>query len=74
MPNAATRDGGTPTTETMVSTLMMLFCSTLISPKVALEQQLDLIYEVGVVIAERHDILAQRVETLLIRAAAIGRT
>ena len=31
----ATRVGGTPTTETTVSTLMMLFCSTLMRPSVA---------------------------------------
>ena len=67
----ATRVGGTPTTETIVSTLMMLFCSMLIRPKRRVEQQLHLVGQMRVVIVERSDVVAQGFEArgLLGRAA-----
>ena len=61
----ATSVGGTPTTETMVSTLMMLFCSMLISPSVASSSSCTLLVRWRVVVVERGDVVAQRVETRL---------
>ena len=63
----ATSVGGTPTTDTTVSTLMMSFCSTLIRPKRRIHQQLHLVQQMDLIVVQRSQIVAQRIEARLDR-------